>query len=509
MKSRKLILLSPSTLTNRTPEENLGLEYLSAESKLNGIKVKYVDAWLNQMSNNQIVHLVKNYNPEILGISPSMDSIQKSIELIDLLRKENFYGEIIMGGVYASFEAENIVLNLKNNISGVLTGEGDITFQKFIKNKNIKKIPGAVYFYKNKIIKNKGDLSTNIDLNDLPFPSREIIPLIRKLKTPSHIMGSRGCYGNCSFCSVACFQKFSSEKNWRGRNPENIFNEIKILASKGEDMFKFIDDNFFGPTNKKSRERKFAKLIISSGLKIRFRLSLRVNDVDDSIIKLFKKAGLFAVSLGVESFVQRKLNYYSKGTTVDQNISALKILKRNGIFVQMGHIMFDPFVTIPEIKQELHFLEKNKWAITKGICTELFAAEGTRITETIKNEVKITGKERTNYKYVISDVKSHNLYESLKIWSKENSKLYQMAIDPISSPKNIPLDGHLQFHQICIKLKELDILVAKKLILNINSNNNDLKDIVRKLIFELKPEVNQIENQVKLLYKKWGLNYLT
>lgn len=507
MKKNRVILLAPPTSTKRNPEENLGLEYLVSESKLNGYCVKYIDAWMENLSGDQVIKKIKKYNPEFLGISPSMDSIQNSIEIIEKLRINNYSGHIVMGGIYASFEAKDIVLRLKDKIDGVLTGEGDETFQLFLKNKSIFKIPGSVYFYKDKIIKEPRNIKKTVNLNRLPIPSHETLSLVRKYKTPSHVMGSKGCYGNCSFCSVACFQKFSSEKKWRGRTPKSIVDELDFLVSKGEDMVKFIDDNFFGPTNQKIREQKIANLIISRGIKIKFRFSLRVNDVDEHNIKLFKKAGLFAVSLGVESFIQRKLNDYSKGTTVKQNLIALKILRDNNIYVQMGHIMFDPFTTISEIKRELFFLEKNKFAITKGICTELFAAEGTKITERIKSESKISGKNGTNYQYKILNPESRKFFMALKIWSNNNSELYNKTIDPISSPKNIPLIAYRQFHKECISLKEMDIYVAKKL-LNSNLtklNQNQINKTVTGLISVLKPNLDKIQNKINFLYNKYNL----
>lgn len=505
MKGKNVVLLAPPTSTKRTPEENLGLEYLATESRLNGYQVKYIDAWLNNLSEEMVISLIQKNDPEFLGISPSMDSIQNSIKIIEKIRDQKYTGHIVMGGIYASFEAKNLILKLKDKIDGVLTGESDKTFQLFLKNKSLVGIPGAIYFYKNKIIKESRDIKDYIDLNELPIPVHETLPLVRRYKTPSHIMGSKGCYGNCSFCSVACFQKFSSEKKWRGRNPESIVDELEYLVYQGEDMVKFIDDNFFEPTDKKIREQKIAKLIISRGIKIRFRLSLRANDVSESNIKLLKKAGLFAVSLGVESFTQRKLNDYSKGITVEQSLAALKILKNNNILVQMGHIMFDPFTTISEIKRELFFLEKNKFAITKGICTELFAAEGTRITERIKKETELLGKKGTNYQYKIIDNDTNNFYNALKIWSNENLKLYDKAIDPISSPKNVPLKAHKQFHKECVSLKELDIYVANKL-LDITMSKNKINQVVSNLIVELKPKVNKIQKKVDFLYKNWGLS---
>lgn len=292
-----IVLVSPPPKTNRTPEENLGLEYLVAESKIAGNETYLLDAWMEKLNIPDTVERIFQFKSTVVGISPSMDSCENTLELCRLLRSRGYQGKIILGGIYASFEAENLIKS-SNDFDGVLTGEADLSFQVFLKKKCLVGIPGAIYKKKNKVVVEESPKGID-NLDELPMPSRDTMDLVKKWKTPSHIMGSRGCYGNCSFCSVACFQKFSSEKRWRGRSPDNILRELIMLTKLGENMVKFVDDNFF-EAGSQMREKAIAKLIINSGIKIRFRLSLRVNDVEEETIKLLKQTGLFAVSLGVE-----------------------------------------------------------------------------------------------------------------------------------------------------------------------------------------------------------------
>lgn len=504
--NQKIVFISPPTQTNRTPEENLGLEYLAAESRIYGHQVTIIDAWMEQKSINKIVDKVLSISPTVVGIGPSMDSLKNTYVICNKLRQKGYLGKIILGGIYASFEAEYIIRETPS-IDGVLSGESDISFQQYLNSPCLKGIPGAVYVFKNKIIKeNLPHGIENLDL--LPLPARDNISLVKSWKTPSHVMGSRGCYGDCSFCSVACFQKFSSNKRWRGRSPESIVSELIDLAKRGENMIKFIDDNFFDYGNKE-REKKIAKLIIKSGIKIRFRISLRVNDVDDEVISLLKKAGLFAVSLGVESFVQRKLNDFSKGTTVKQNLQAIKILKRYGIFVQMGFIMFDPFITLDEIKQELDGLNATRWAITKGISTKLFAADGTRITQRIKNKVGFIDKEGVNNIYRIKDINARLFAKVLSFWAKKQNTLYEMAIDPLSAPKNIPYPQMKKFHSYSQLLKDMDIRLAYILYDKIK-NGEKLKNLTKFVDDYYQKNLtifNKLQIKINEIYNSLGLEF--
>jgi hypothetical protein len=502
--SKKIVLLSPPANTHRTPEECLGLEYLAAESIECGHKVDYVDAWMSEMNLKQVGKIILEKNPDVIGISPSMDSFQIVIDLVLFLRSNQYKGQIVFGGIYASFEAESLLAAIGSQIDGILTGEADETFQEFLRTGKICDVSGSIYQYQGRIIRNpRQKVSDNLD--SLPLPLRETFSLVRKLKTPSHVMGSRGCRGNCSFCSVACYQQFSTEKRWRGRSPKNIVSELVDLSKKGEDMVKLIDDNFFGQRDDKQREKRFIQLLKDSGINMRFRLSLRVDDVEDDIIESFKQVGLFAVSLGVESFVQKKLNDFAKGVTVKQNIRALEILHKHDIYVQMGHIMFWPFTTMAEIEEELLFLEKFKWTVTKGICTKLFLADGTRITKRLYSEIGFKGKEGANNLYEIIDSKANNFYYALRSWTKEFSPLYEQVIDPVSSPKNVTQQMYESFYKLYMRLKEMDLEVAKRLIPYV-SDPIKLQKTLEQLRKEFSESLVLIGNQTDHLYNQAGLS---
>lgn len=502
---RDIVLLSPPTSSNRTPEENLGLEYLAAESLSSGHKVEYIDGYLNGLDTETVARKIMEKNPEVVGISPSMDSFENVLEITKKLREYGYGGQIVLGGIYASFEAESLLMAADGSIDGVVTGEADDTFQTYLQN-GIENTPGGVYRLGQEIIKNPNNIVCE-DLDRLPEPTRDSLPLVKQSKTPSHVMGSRGCYGNCSFCSVACFQKFSSDKRWRGRSPESIVNELKKLNDKGETMVKFIDDNFFGGVDK-SREMEIARLMKEKGVEMRFRLSLRVNDVTEEVISQLKSVGLFAVSLGVESFVQRKLKDYGKGTTVEQNVKAIEILRKYGIYVQMGHIMFDPFMTVSEVEQELYYLGQTHWGVTKGICTKLFAAEGTEITERIRREIGFVGKEGTNNLYEIKDETVRKFHNALRTWSKHNTVIYDMAIDPISAPKNVPAEAHEAFQNVCMNLRQLDLEVAACLLEKSKTlNEAEMEEVVEDLIAESESRLDILKMSIDNLYEKYGLAY--
>ena len=91
----------------------------------------------------------------------------------------------------------------------------------------------------------------------------------------------------------------------------------------------------------------------------------------------------------------------------------------------------------------------------------MFAADGTLYTEKLKKEDKIVKSDvYDNNKYDITDPKVKLVYNALKRWHKSHMKLYDMIIDPISSPKAIDSTGEQEFYELYyqLKLKDLDFM---------------------------------------------------
>ncbi len=210
---------------------------------------------------------------------------------------------------------------------------------------------------------------SNID--DLPSPYRNDFELMKQKGISTNILASRGCYGKCTFCYLDNF--YGDESYWRGRSPSNVLNEISdIYENLGERYFYFADANFFGPGRKgKERARELAHLIESNGLKIKFGIECRVNDVEEKTIGVLVKAGLKDVFLGVESGSQRSLIGFRKYTTVEDNKSAITILRKYGIEPNYGFIMFGLESTLTDIRENFEFLKEMKMLNLPSITAHL------------------------------------------------------------------------------------------------------------------------------------------
>ena len=159
------------------------------------------------------------------------------------------------------------------------------------------------------------------DLDDLPIPLHELLPLDKQrmpmIKGPfTFIVTSRGCPAGCKFC----IKHVSYQTSVRLRSPERIFEELQRLAELGVHNVNMYADLF---TVNRDQVVGLCKLIIESGLMVKWTCNSRVDYVDEEMLKLMSQAGCWFISWGIESANEQILKRTHKGYRKEQAIRAL------------------------------------------------------------------------------------------------------------------------------------------------------------------------------------------
>ena len=208
-----------------------------------------------------------------------------------------------------------------------------------------------------------------------------------------NLLGSRGCYGKCTFCYINSF--YGTGNPWRGRSPENIAKEIDaIIAERGLRDFYFTDPNFFGP-GRMGQDRALKIAALLKPRNIRFGIEGRVNDIHDETIGALVDAGLRHILIGLESGKDESLRRMNKMTTVSQNEKALAILRKHGVEPNVGFIMFEPDSSPEDLRINLEFLKRNdllkNLAVTANVLYHhQIVLEGTQAYHDLKKENRLS-----------------------------------------------------------------------------------------------------------------------
>ena len=83
-----------------------------------------------------------------------------------------------------------------------------------------------------------------------------------------------------------------------------------------------------------------------------------------------------------------------------------------------------------------------------------------------------------------------------------------MTIDPLTAPKAISENSRDVFYKYVMKLKKLDLMLFKNVLLVVKKNPTiDIEKYIDEIICETKSDYSEIEEAVKKLYKKNKLSY--
>lgn len=141
------------------------------------------------------------------------------------------------------------------------------------------------------------------DLDCLPFPARDTLPLVLTAGNAPLIYSSRGCNCRCEFCSVHKFYRSSGNGQWRGRSPKNVVDEMEEIANQfGIKEFAFADEQFMGHGRTgMDRALGIAEELLKRRLAFHWYVETRSSDVSLPVFAKLRKSGLRAVFMGLES----------------------------------------------------------------------------------------------------------------------------------------------------------------------------------------------------------------
>jgi radical SAM superfamily enzyme YgiQ (UPF0313 family) len=276
----------------------------------------------------------------------------------EIIKKENPNVTVVVGGHLATL-CYDAVLEDCSVIDAVILGEGEEVFLKLVQSmergEDISRLEHVV-------TRECREVKTPavIDIRGIPYPARDNLELsLQKGNTIAQITASRGCCASCSFCSANCFTK-----KWRGRELEDVFNEIVMLYEKYKiRCFAFNDASLEDPGSLgKERLKKLGNLMLKYPVKFAFRCFFRsesFNEKDRELILFLKEAGLAQVFIGFEAANEMDLQFYGKLSIRENNVKAIKLFEEAGIAVLIGFIMLNPYSTLERLNPNYYFLKEN------------------------------------------------------------------------------------------------------------------------------------------------------
>ena len=377
----------------------LGVAYIASSLRKHNINVEILDANALGYTTKQTIEEIKKRKADIIGLTSTTITVPVMNEIVDNIKtKENL---TVAGGVHVSSLPED-TLKKNKNIDIIVISEGEETMldivHEFNNNKKWNSIPGIAYRSNKKIIRTK-ERELIKDIDSLPFPARDLLPMDKYRPGPIMYLGikgeyfgtlltTRGCTAKCVYCSSAHFWKCL-----RMRSAKNVIEELRFLKKKyGIKQFMIVDDNFTA-----SKKRLLEICSELKKMKLSWFCFSRVSNVDREMLHTMKKAGCFLIFYGIESGNQEVLNKINKNITLEQAEKAVKLTKKEGIIVNCSFMLGLPYDTKETMQQTLDFAKKINPHIAEFYITTPFP--GTKLNEiAIKHGwIKQNNNDWSNY----------------------------------------------------------------------------------------------------------------
>jgi radical SAM superfamily enzyme YgiQ (UPF0313 family) len=225
-----------------------------------------------------------------------------------------------------------------------------------LNDQDLSSVPGVIYEDRLKCVRYAKEYQCNDNLDSIKFPRRELLrdnkgysvigkKASRKITT---LITSRGCPKRCAFCA----HNAVAYRKYRTRSVQNVIEEIIQIAEQGYEIVGIADDNF---TADKKRAMEIMQNIRELKTGLRFVVQGRVDAANFELYSLLKKAGVAGITFGLESGNQAVLDFYDKGTTVEQNRNAVYIADKVGLYTGGLFILGAPLETKEHFERTFQF----------------------------------------------------------------------------------------------------------------------------------------------------------
>ena len=391
MPPRILLIKSPQNdPSGRLISHPLGLMCIAAYlRKEYQYEIKIEDMRLSENGFLNMESTIRTYAPDVVGISALTHESDALPRIAECVKGVNPNTPVLLGGPHATAYPEKAME--VPGIDYLVVGEGEITagrlIERLLHRRDVSDIKGIVYKKDDRIFTTgRGDIVE--DLNDLPMPAHDLIPInaygnfARMSRTGSGkymcLFSSRGCPYRCIYCHNIFGKVF------RRRSAENLFNEIDYLYNTYRIRdFEILDDIF-----NLDRERliDFCDRIINSNMKVTFAFpnGLRGDILDELQLTRLRQAGTIFIAFAVETGSPRLQKLIRKNIQLDKIKKNIETARALGIHTHGFSMIGFPGETLEEMKMTVEFLVSSKLHTYAMFAVMPF--ENTELAELARNE---------------------------------------------------------------------------------------------------------------------------
>ena len=319
---------------------------------------------------NQLTELIKEKNPDLVGISVSCSTFYNIAKDITDSVKQKISSPVIWGGAHPTIDPDQCI----NHSDMVFIGEGEFglldLITKMSQNLDFSDIPG-LWIKKNggHVIKNAPTPLSNflnlIPPNDYEDDKKYYIEKgnlkngdpYSKNNELYTILTGRGCPFDCTYCINHLFKDIYRSRGFpvRRRSVSHVINELGQAKKMFPNLKRvtIFDDVFV-------LDKKWAKEFCDEykeKINLPFSCLFHPSTIKEDIVSILKQGGLDYIDIGIESGSERiRREIFGRKDSNGVIKNAMDIMRRYNVRPYLDFILDNPFETVEDKRQTLDLL---------------------------------------------------------------------------------------------------------------------------------------------------------
>ncbi|MBN2121080.1 MAG: B12-binding domain-containing radical SAM protein [Candidatus Omnitrophica bacterium] len=355
----KVLLVKPYNISDHV-QPPLGLGYLASSIRKDH-QVVILDCIKEDIRSFGFAKFLDRIKPDLVGFQCYTYDILNIQKMLGDCKKRCLI--TAAGGPHCSAMPLETMDIFGSDLDFLFQGEAEIGFKKLLdklsgKQKiEFEEIGGLVWRKDGKVFINDKYFLEDIDSLGMPawdlikpqeYPQSQHGAFFKKFPI-APIVTTRGCPFYCTFCAA----HLVAGRKLRKRKVESVIKEIKMLYDNhGIREFHIVDDNF-------TMDKSFAKDFLIKFKELNLDVSLavpngvRIDTLDEEMLGLMKQAGIYLITLGIESGSDRVLKFIRKSLTTEKVRRVVKLIRGYGIDIAGLFMLGFPGETLEEMRKTI------------------------------------------------------------------------------------------------------------------------------------------------------------
>ncbi|MBZ0273497.1 radical SAM protein [bacterium] len=320
------------------------MAYAAAVTERGGFPTLLIDAIAEGIGDDEFIARIRDFNPDIIVLEVSTNSIQRDMVVIDLIHGEFPDRKLVLCGLHADmYKPEFLVANPK--VDAVMMGEYEPTLLEFCERTDAgadwSGTAGAMTRDAGGSPVDGGRRELEMDLTKYPWPMRSSLPMYNYRDEPGNLprpsvqlWASRGCPYKCTFCAWP--QIMYASHKYRIRPVDDIVDEMEWLHKEYGFKSAYFDDDTFNIG--KQRMLQFCREVKSRNMDLAWGIMSRADLMDREILEAMRGAGLWGLKYGVESGDQTILDNCEKSLDIEKVRQSIRMTHELGIKMHLTFI---------------------------------------------------------------------------------------------------------------------------------------------------------------------------